>query len=72
MPGSYDVHLIAIIDNNTAIRVRGDHCHVTDIHVGDTVTMRYLQSVSIGSVVVKAVIKRRSSWLDLSLFGHIR
>lgn len=58
MPGSYDVQLTAIVDKNAVIKVGTTPATLKDIHVGDTVTIRYLQSVSSGSTVVKAIKKK--------------
>lgn len=59
MPGSYNVQLTAIIDNNAAILIGETPATLKDIHVGDTVTIRYLKSVSSGHFVVKAIKKRK-------------
>jgi hypothetical protein len=59
MPGSYDVQLTGIIDNNTVIKIGDTPATIKDIHVGDTVTIRYLHSVSSGAVVVKAIKKKK-------------
>jgi hypothetical protein len=60
MPDSYDVQLTGVVDNNAVIKIGDTPATLKDIHVGDTVTIRYLPSGSSGSaVVVKAIRKKK-------------
>lgn len=58
MPGLYEVKLTGLVDENAVIKIGTASGTLKEIHVGDTVTIRYLNSTSSSPCVVKSIKKK--------------